>query len=148
MEENWEEKDDNQVKDIAMHSQNLPDINVSNSDPFLDEKLLLELTQDMPDPTQPDPVIDKHTFLLQDPCDSSDDFVNPLPMAPPKKTLSDIPQAKSRFKSMSDSDLDALQASSKAKNTQRSTQWGVRQFIGMYSYFDIRTREGSENQRR
>lgn len=40
-------------------SQNLPNIPVDNSDAFLDEKLILELSQNMADLTQDDPSSDK-----------------------------------------------------------------------------------------
>lgn len=125
-------------------SQHLPDI-PTNDPEIWDEKLIMELSQDMPDPTQPtDNVISSptvsnerpHISVSQEPWKDSNDFINPHPMLPPLPKLS-MPNVKqsSRFHKMTDAQVDALQAGSKSKNTHRSTQWGITALRGKNIFF-------------
>lgn len=86
-----------------------------------------ELSEEMPDPTQESTT---HVGVSQEPWNDRSDFVNPEPMkAPPPK----------RFKSLSDKELNKLQAGAKAESTHKHTAWGLKVFQGnfliLFNYF-------------
>lgn len=105
--------------------------NTINTNAFItDEQLIEEFSKDMPDLSQSgkpsSPVLSS-----QPPCRPDCHFKDPPPMPPPPPppTVSVVPKS-SRFHAMSEEQLSDLQQNSKAKNTHRNTQWGVRTFRG------------------
>lgn len=86
-----------------------------------------ELDEEMPDPTQD--AENPSIFVSQAPWDDRDDFVNPKPMVPPKKDPTP-PRPATRFKIMTEEEIDALQRGSKSNSTHKQTQWALKTLRG------------------
>lgn len=95
------------------------------TNPTLSQDFLKDFEDEIPDLTQQ---MEDNPLLLvsQPPWDDSDDFVQPRPLNPPKKTTTN----RTRFPSMTEAQIDELQLGSKAYNTHRATQWGLKVFRG------------------
>lgn len=92
-----------------------------------------ELEEEMPDPTQDSD--NPSIFVSQAPWNDRDDFVNPKPMVPPKKDPkkeTTPPRPPTRFKIMTDEEIDALQRGSKSTSTHKHTQWALKTLRGLF----------------
>lgn len=86
-----------------------------------------ELDEEMPDPSQDND--NPSVFVSQAPWDDREDFVNPKPMVPPRKDPTP-PRKPTRFKIMTDEEIDALQRGSKSNSTHKHTKWALKTFRG------------------